>query len=400
MAKIDQFSRIIHHRLTAAGAQFTIPSSNDHTDETWASTDLYIGELGINITDDKVFVRTNNGIVQLTTATSSSGSNIWVFSGTEVQIGGSYSNATAITKASTATASVDLGTTTKRFGNVYIGDTTDDKAIINVKDKLQIRDNANNSILTYNYLTNTDKSPIHIGTQSQTAYKDFGLFLNTMAATMSNGGYNRVMIASENVIMDDVESCVAINAYDLQMGDTNIGTLGAATHIGPGFGKKNMAASRTTIGGSLAVRNLNGGTLGGNSQPIYADSDFITTQAKLQTLNALSTAIVTMGWTAGEAIQMKARVMGVNRDDGTCYSAEIFGTGIHNGDGFAKMVGDVYILEQSDFGATYSMPPNDLAAATIECDNSNFYIKVKGHSSSPVEWITTYSYQKMSNLFA
>jgi hypothetical protein len=69
-------------------------------------------------------------------------------------------------------------------------------------------------------------------------------------------------------------------------------------------------------------------------------------------------------------------------------------------DGFAaKMISDPITLEQSNFGATSSMPPYDLAEATIECDNSNFYVKVKGHSSSPVEWICTYSYQKMINLF-
>jgi len=71
MAKIEQFSRLINHRITTAGQQFTIPTSNDHTDETWLSTDLYIGELGMNITDDKLWFRTNNGLVQIATGTSS-----------------------------------------------------------------------------------------------------------------------------------------------------------------------------------------------------------------------------------------------------------------------------------------------------------------------------------------
>lgn len=399
MARIDQYSRILHHRLTAPGALFTIPSSSDHTDETWASTDLYIGELGINVTDDKIFMRTNNGIVQLATATASSaGSSIWVYSGTEIQIGGSYSAATAITKTSVATQSVDLGTTSKRFQNLNFGDTG--KGTINSLTSMELRNNAGNRFLTANYTISTEDSAIHIGTFSQTVPKSQGLFLNTMAATMSNGGYNRVIIASENVIIDDAEGSVAINAYNVQIGDTNVGTIGSATHIGPGFGKKNLTSSQTVVGGSLAVRTLDSGTLGGNSQPIYANSDWVTQQAKLQTLDALSNSIVTMGWTAGEAIQMKAWVMGVNRDDGTLYSAELFGSGIHNGDGFAKMIGDVYVLEQSNFGATFSMPPNDLAEATIECDDTSFYIKVKGHSSSPVEWITTYSYHKLQNLFA
>lgn len=398
MARIDQYARLIHHRLTAAGARFSIPASADHTDETWASTDLYIGEIGINITDDKVFARTNNGIIELAVATQSgTGQVVWIVSGNDVLVGPSYSNTTAVTKAVGSTFS-DLGKTSNRWGSLFLGTNADLKGTINTSDKLEIRDNAGNRFMTANYVISSEDSAIHIGTFSQTQYKNQGLFLNTMAATMSNGGYNRVMISCEDVIMDDVECAVAINGYKVQLGDTNLGTNGFVTHIGPGYGKKNIYSSRTTIGGSLAVRSLDGGTLGGNSQPIYSDSDYVTTQAKLQTLNALSTPIVTMGWTAGEAIQMKARVMGINRDDNNVYSAEIFATGLN--DGFtATMIGDPIILEQSNFGATSSMPPYDLAEATIECDINNFYVKVKGHSASPVEWICTYSYQKMQNLF-
>lgn len=399
MARIDQYSRLIHHRLTGSGQLFTVPASSDHTDETWASTDLYIGELGINITDDRVYVRTNNGIAELSVATQSGANqNVWIASGSDILVGPSFSNATAVTKASGATYS-DLGKTGNRWGSIYFGGNADLKGVLNTADRLDIRDATGNRFLTANYVISSENSAIHIGTYSQTVQKNQGLFLNTMAATMSNGGYNRTMISSENVIIDDAESAVAINAYNLQIGDTNLGTIGSVTHIGPGYNKKNLASSRTTIGGSLAVRTLDGGTLGGNSEPIYVDSDYITQQAKIQTLNALSTAIVTMGWTAGEAIQMKARVMGINRDDNTVYSAEIFSTGLNDGSN-GIMTGDPIILEQSTFGATYSMPPYDLAEATIECDASNFYIKVKGHSSSAVEWICTYSYQKMSNLFS
>jgi hypothetical protein len=400
MARIDQYARLIHHRLTGAGQQFTIPASADHTDETWAATDLYIGEIGLNITDDKVFARTNNGIIELAVATqSSSGDQIWIISGQDILVGASYSNATSVSKATGAT-SVSLGKSDNRWSGLFLGGNPDLKGTINTSDAIEIRDNAGNRFLTAGYLVTSEDSAIHIGTQSQTVAKEQGLFLNSMFGTMSNGGYNRVMIGSSNVIMDDAEGAVSIAAFDVQIGDSNVGTINGVTHIGPGYFKKNLVSLRTTVGGSFAVRTLDGGTLGGNSQPIYADSDWVIQQEKIQTLNALSTPIVTYGWTAGEAIQMKARVMGINRDDGNVYSAEIFGTGIHNGDGFAQMIGDPIILEQSNFGGTASIPPYDLAEATIECDDTNFYVKVKGHSASPVEWICTYSYQKMSNLFA
>lgn len=60
-----QNSRIQHHRLTTAGYAFTVPGTEDFTDGSWSTTDLMIGEIGINITDDTIYARTINGIVQI-----------------------------------------------------------------------------------------------------------------------------------------------------------------------------------------------------------------------------------------------------------------------------------------------------------------------------------------------
>ena len=68
MAIIQQNSRIAHHRLSTTGSIFTVPSTTDFTDSSWLSTDLLVGELGINITDDRIFFRTTNGIIELTTS--------------------------------------------------------------------------------------------------------------------------------------------------------------------------------------------------------------------------------------------------------------------------------------------------------------------------------------------
>jgi hypothetical protein len=73
MAKIEQYSRIINHAISTSGAVFTVPTSNDHTDETWLATDLYVGEFGVNVTDDKVYVRTSNGIIPVATGATGSG---------------------------------------------------------------------------------------------------------------------------------------------------------------------------------------------------------------------------------------------------------------------------------------------------------------------------------------
>ena len=65
MSIIKQNSRIQHHRITTGGITFTIPGSEDFTDGTWIDTDLMRGEIGVNMTDDKVFIRTDNGIIEL-----------------------------------------------------------------------------------------------------------------------------------------------------------------------------------------------------------------------------------------------------------------------------------------------------------------------------------------------
>jgi len=43
----------------------TIPASSDHTDGTWISTDLYIGEFYMNTTNGKIYTRTTSGISEV-----------------------------------------------------------------------------------------------------------------------------------------------------------------------------------------------------------------------------------------------------------------------------------------------------------------------------------------------
>ena len=43
----------------------TIPASNDHTDGTWLSTDLYIGEFYMNTTNGKIYTRTSSAIKEI-----------------------------------------------------------------------------------------------------------------------------------------------------------------------------------------------------------------------------------------------------------------------------------------------------------------------------------------------
>jgi len=61
----QQDSRIRIKRSTTTTTEPSVPSSSDHTDGTWTATDLYIGELFLNTADDRLWVRTANGVKEI-----------------------------------------------------------------------------------------------------------------------------------------------------------------------------------------------------------------------------------------------------------------------------------------------------------------------------------------------
>lgn len=67
---ITQNSRMYQHRITASGSTFTIPVNEDFTSNEWLATDLGIGEIGINTTDNRIFYRSNNSINELLSNTT------------------------------------------------------------------------------------------------------------------------------------------------------------------------------------------------------------------------------------------------------------------------------------------------------------------------------------------
>lgn len=60
-----QNSRILIKRSTTSGEVPTVPVSNDHTDGSWLDTDIYKGEIFINLADSKVWTRTDAGIKEI-----------------------------------------------------------------------------------------------------------------------------------------------------------------------------------------------------------------------------------------------------------------------------------------------------------------------------------------------
>lgn len=68
-----QDSRILIKRSTTAGVVPTIPASSDHTDGSWLVTDIYKGELFINLADGIAYTRDDSGIIVINQSISSFG---------------------------------------------------------------------------------------------------------------------------------------------------------------------------------------------------------------------------------------------------------------------------------------------------------------------------------------
>lgn len=386
MGKIEQFSRILHHRTTVSGQQFTVPTSSDHTDETWLSTDLYIGEIGMNITDDTLFFRTNNGIIQIATGTSSSGSTssiayLWNWSSPNIVIGTTYSVDSVSPRSGYYT---DLGTTTLRWKDLYLGGSSNGTTTLNVNGGMSMTEISSNGILSSGIMV-TDNSPIKIGvgTVSNGVDMDRTLFINSKDISMTQSGNQRANIAANGVIW-------GLNNHNTMVSGTNV-TLddGVAQHVhlGNGYNKTNYNSDEVVVG-NLAIR---GAADDGSYQ--YIRSDWRTSQSVLRTSNALTTTIASLPWDEdGNVIQIKAYIIGTKIDDASqVYSAELMGA-VYGGASYTESVVGVPILNAvSSF--TSGQPDCELSV-----DPSGAYIKVTGLGSTTIQWQVTYSHQRLINV--
>ena len=387
MAKIEQFSRLINHRLSTAGQTFTIPVSNDHTDETWLSTDLYIGEIGVNVTDDKAYFRSNNGIIQLATGTSSgstaSTANVFVFNSPNIVIGTTYS-ADAITPRSGYYT--NLGSSTLRFKDLFLGGSSTNLATINANSGLYLKEASNGIMITSGAAS--DNSPIEIHTSSSNANKDRPLFLNVRFGS-ANGSTNYITAISSNTFT------TTNNAYIVGGAGTSISfddSVQYATHWGRGHGRPVYESDCHMVSGKFAVKGM---ADDGSGQ--YDKSEWTTSQTLLRTSNALTTDIVTVPWygtaSAGNMIQVKGYIMATVIDTAAfAYHAEILGCYTINDSGTITEVGSP-ILNASSANWPGAQPDVEMSA-----DASGVFIKVTGVGTSTIQWLCSYSYHRLVNI--
>jgi hypothetical protein len=70
---MSEFRRMILKVSSITNDVATIPTTNDHQDGSWLDTDIYIGELFLNVADDILQTRTDAGIVDVSDGTSGGG---------------------------------------------------------------------------------------------------------------------------------------------------------------------------------------------------------------------------------------------------------------------------------------------------------------------------------------
>jgi hypothetical protein len=390
MAIVKQNSRFLHHRLTTAGGQFTIPTSSDHTDETWASTDLHIGEIGLNVSDDTIFMRTNNGIVQIATGTGFGGPTVSVaqtivFNTNQLQIGSTYSATSFVRNVNSYT---DLGSTSLAWQDLYIGGTSSGLATINVNGGVHIKQASNVGILSSNY-DPFNNSPLQIYATASATNHDRPLHLNSNNVYIGSGNEQASLASKSAIIQSSTNQVAVIGAADVTM----YTGITCSVHLGYGYGKTNYESTSVTLGGKVGVRSI---ADDGSFQ--YLKSDWITSQAKLRTTNALSTTLVSIPWSStasgGDVIQVKGYVIGTDiSDPSLVYTVEIMGAYSINSDGSLTIneIGTPITNELSSWPATQPY-------VTMNADGSAVYIKAQGIGSNTIQWLCSYSYHRLISI--
>lgn len=379
--KIEQFSRILQHRLTGIGQQFTIPTSNDHTDETWSAADLYIGEIGINVTDDTMFFRTNNGIVQVAIGAgegATASAQLWSYTNDTVQVGATFAP-TAIVR--NTNSFVDLGSSTLRFKDVYLGGSSDSFSVININNGFTIR-NLNDSLIT-TVNAGTNGAVVTMAPNTSTAFKVQPIHISSRQSNMADNGYQRVIMATDGGSMANISNSAIVAGKDV----TLTATANQVLYVGQGQERDFTKSNSLAVGGELVIVGV-----ADDGTTCYNQSELIKGQVRITTVDALVNDLFTYTWPQKSVIQLKAKVLGMAIDDITLiYSNEIFVTAYtDDNDGF--IVGEPIIKEVSTFDSV-----GEEVELTADADQNTFTLKVKGAAQNNIQWLCDYEYQVLLN---
>ena len=250
-----EYSRQILKRTTQSGSTPTINTATT-IDSTWLATDILIGELFVNVEDDRMFTRTNNGIFELLLSPSG------VTAGDYLPLSGGAMDAGAIISSANGGGQIQLDSFDPYAGDAFGGDadnvliTTDNggygESVVFLKPNLfeissytsgskgyiyaddvrlnaydmYIGDSQNSSSINQLQILDNSISDVSSGAQLGDGDRTGAVLINTKTCTINSGAtYTSIISGSKNRINDNVTRSAIIGGTLNRINDSVNGSV-------------------------------------------------------------------------------------------------------------------------------------------------------------------------------
>lgn len=330
MSVISGKTRLKHHALTTAGTIFTVPATDDFTDGTWVATDLVLGEIGFNLTDDRAFFRSANGIVEMITSTFV---HLWERTGDDIQaVINPLASPLIDPNILPATDDMsDIGSSVLRWKDLYLGEVIDFSVafsvVVDTNDVIKCADGA-----TFN-TTNLKIAPTVISSQN---------------ARVTNGATNSSILGGlSNTLNATAIKCVILG------GESN------------------------TIDGSNSAVIASNGITATYDQTLYSQDAYRVSPHTVQTTDATVTNLMTFTPDVDGVYIIDTNITGLESATGDALGIKQFTV-------FKVIAGAVTIVSAS----TTDKKSNFAGAVSsaIDTDGTVIRLRVVGKAATTIDW--------------
>lgn len=362
MALNPQYSRISHHAITTAGATFSVPPGEDFTiiggTLSWnvTGTELADREFGLNITDNKAYLRIGSNINEL------------------LFVGG-----TANDQSFAETLAINNNSQTY---NIIMGTATIMKSI-NGGGQIELDSTANGG----------GPGSIYLSTDNG-LYTETGMFLEPGG----NGAY--IYSYDGSITLETNASGISLIESGPSAGQLKISTSWLSILNDSIFIKNNLITSVTSSNSSktpVSISSQNSSFSPGvyNSVILGGYDDVVSTSntlslvnrkygyASASTTSATTSTIASIPMSDGQTMTIHSLVNAVTTSPNRNLGIELFAV-------FLKYGGTIYQTSTTDVTAKDGY--GDGSTATIDTDGTNVRIRVTSNNSLTINWKTSYDY--------
>lgn len=369
---IQQDARMKQHRITPTDEIPTIPISENHLDGSWLDTDVYLGELCLNMTDDRAWFRSNNGIIEFNTASPLNG--LWVRDADNIRSihrTGPF-GAPQILPPTGDSGSSDLGYTSDRWRDLYLkGNPAGSiEANINFTYGLHLREETQGPLITLNvgHLTfSTDNSE----DVRDNGYGNAETWLDLNTADANLAAYTGISRLTAGI--------TAPNIYTAQIRCSDSGSdpdlSGAAAE---------NYLEVNSIGSYVYLKDVDQ-RFRGITQQAALECDEHKGQVTVETSDATLTIIKTIALaTSGSMVTMEGRLNGTDGASEIC-GAKFFAV-FKNVSGTVTQIGSTTLDVKSSTAQTMD----------VSISGTNIRIRVQGKVATTMAWVLTYKFNRLN----